>query len=233
MKSIQVLILAVCSLIGPLTMAEEAAKDRRAALDVELKPAKITAVFGRPTDVEIRMTNASDMPLEVYDPAVNALLWGQRAVVLEILDADGNDLGNLLPRYGVSASTPYKTDWVSLEPGKTASGEIPFLAGKIPDVEGGVEHDLPPGKYFLELRVHGHVLSGRPDLSRKEAGLRRAAARAAANGGFKVPPDLLESEPEKDPKPRISYEEWERTLPGPEILRSKRIELEILPRTGE
>jgi hypothetical protein len=201
---------------------------------VNLQPAKITAVFGRPTEVEIRMTNASDQTLEVYDPSLNGLLWGRRAVVLEVLDSEGNDLGNLLLRnFGGSAMSPGKRDWVSLEPGKIASGQFRFLAGKVPNVEGGVADDLPPGKYFLELRVHRHVISGRPDLSGIEAMLRKAGARAAANGGFKVPPDLLEAEPEKNPKPRISYEEWERTLPGPEILRSKRIELEILPRTGD
>ena len=34
-------------------------------------------------------------------------------------------------------------------------------------------------------------------------------------------------------KKRMSYREWRAGFPGKEIYRSKRVELEILPRTGD
>jgi hypothetical protein len=67
---------------------------------------------------------------------------------------------------------------------------------------------LTVGKYSLELRAHAPVLSGMPAF---------VTARKNRTSDANHP----------------SYGEWRRSFPGPEICRSNRVELEILPRTGD
>jgi hypothetical protein len=201
------------------------------ALQVELRPAPIRAIYGRKVEIEVRMSNQSDKSIEVYDARLNGFLWAKRAVALAVLDTDGNFLGDLLLRNHGSSKSPSKADWLTMPPGATVSTTVRFTAGKVPSQELGVPNDLPPGNYWIELRVHDHVTSGRPDVSTVDAALRKAAARAAANNQLPLTP--IEPHPENDRTIRRSYDEWERTRPGPEICASKRIAFEILPRSGD
>ena len=92
---------------------------------------------------------------------------------------------------------------------------------------------LPPGKYFLELRVYDHILIRPWNLER----VMRLYAEADMKAfGESVDPAFHDRPlPPDEPKEPVglSYDQWRRTLPGPEICRSNRVELEILPPTGD
>jgi hypothetical protein len=93
-------------------------------------------------------------------------------------------------------------DWVTLPPGGLVSTTFAFKAGIL--LAGQKELEL--GKYQLQLKARGHLVSGRPDL-------------------------LIPGEAPDDT--RTSWREWRRTFPGPELCESEPIEFEIIPRVSE
>jgi hypothetical protein len=175
-------------------------------LHLELRPASMSLKQGRQTDVEIRMVNRSDRTIEVYNPLLISLI-DPRAVVLAQLTADGAYLGDLLMRIDGSWSGPGRSTWVKMPPGGIVSSKATFSAGaRAPQFEPV----LPPGKYLIELRARAPLLSGPPVA---------VAASKSKNGAA----DLNHP----------SWSEWLRSFSGPEICHSKRIEFELLPRTGD
>ena len=95
-----------------------------------------------------------------------------------------------------------KKDWVKLPPGGLVSTTFEFKAGIL--LAG--QQELGVGKYQLQLKARGHLVSGCPDLLFR----------------VEVPHDT-----------RISLREWLRSFPGPELRQSDPIEFEILPRVAE
>ncbi len=201
-------------------------------LSLELSPTPVRARLGQWSEVQIGMVNCSDKPIEVYNPTLNRRYFLHRAVVLAVLTTDGEYLGDLFFRDSGSSVMLQKSVWVTLPPGGIISNKFAFRAGFVPRVETGTPEEMPPGRYVLELRAHDHLVTGRPDLSGIEVALRAAIARA-----LEVDPSTvgapLSDESEDDAKDRISYRDWERTFPGPELVRSARVPLEVMPRTGD
>jgi hypothetical protein len=175
----------------------------------ELRLDAARVVFGRRTDVEIRFTNQSTKHLQTYDLYLNGLLRKQ-AVALVLLAPDGTRIGDLLargpgPRSMIQARD---ADWICLPPGGTIAQKFGFVAGRVIPDGDYLAADLRPGKYFLELRVHDRVLSS--------------------------PPKNLPDAPVIENLDRWpEFAAWQGGFPGPEICRSNRVELEILPRTGD
>lgn len=171
-------------------------------ITIDLEPSPLRAQFTDRATVRVCMLNHTSKPVEVYDPLLNGLLWPRRAVTLAITSADGTYEGNLLERESGSAMQEGKKDWVTLPPGGFVTTSVEFKAGIL--LAGQKELDV--GKYQLQLKAKGHLVSGRPDL-------------------------LIPGEAPDDA--RMSWREWRRTFPGPELCASKPIELEIVPRVNK
>jgi hypothetical protein len=201
-------------------------------LRCELRPDSTQVVVGRPAKIEFRFTNESDQTLEVFEP-LHALGKGPwRAAILAVLDADGNVIGDLFYRMAGKANRPTTTSWVWMPPGAFVATPYQFRAG----ILEGTRHfhagnPLPPGKYFLELRIHDHALSGRPwDMGRIE---RLELAAILERLGRSLPAGEAQEDPVKDVPEGPTLNEWLWSLPGREVSRSQRVTLELLPRTGD
>jgi hypothetical protein len=183
------------------------------SLRVELRPMKISAKVGRREEFEIRMVNRSDRTIEIFNPFLNGLLAPTRALSLPILTRDGVEIGDVMTRSLPGSSRPPldTSDWLDLPAGGFTSLKRPFLVGAVPgtDFDGSVDL-LPAGQYFLELRAHAPLISGCPPVIKNPQG--------------ESIDDVINSP---------AYREWRFSFPGPEICRSNRVELEILPRTGD
>ena len=171
-------------------------------ISIELEPSPLRAQFGQKTAVRISMLNHTSKSVEVFDPFLSGFLWLRRAVTLGVTAKDGKYRGNLLARDSGSRTTEKKTDWVTLPPGGLVSTTFDFEAGIL---RAGQE-ELGVGKYQLQLKARGHLVSGRPDL-------------------------LIPGEAPDDR--RMSLREWRRSFPGAELCQSNPIEFEILPRVVE
>lgn len=173
-------------------------------LGAELRPSRIDVAAGERAMVEVRFVNRSNKQIDVFNPKLNPLLspWS-RATVLAILRDDGTYVGDLLYRTGGSSTPPTRLDWQKLEPGEAITTSFTFWAGIVPNTTyfhtGNL---LPPGKYFLEIRVHDRVLS-RPPLFVTES----IELRSNLN--------------------HPTYSNWMLGFPGQEICRSNRVALEI------
>jgi hypothetical protein len=187
-------VLAEGSSEQPLTSSDP--------ITIELGPSPLRAQFGEKTAVRITMLNHTSKAVEVFDPLLNGLLWPRRAVTLDVTSKDGTFHGNLLFRDFGSSMHEGTKDWVTLPPGGLVSTTFAFKAGIL--LAGQKELEL--GKYQLQLKARGHLVSGRPDL-------------------------LIPGEAPDDT--RTSWREWRRTFPGPELCESEPIEFEIIPRVSE
>jgi hypothetical protein len=178
-------------------------------LRFELRPAKSRVTVGRQAEIEVRMVNQSDKTIDVFNPLLHPWFFSHHSAVdLAILRFDETYLGNLLDLEFGSSRTPTKRSWVKMPQGGTISSKFRFRAGTIPQTDFRGDDLLPAGKYLLELRAREPILSSPPAI-------------------------LLHSNVSKEILPHPTFLEWQRTFPGPEISRSKRVELEILPRTGD
>jgi hypothetical protein len=185
-------------------------------LHLELRPASTKVAVGFEADVEIRFTNQSSQTIEVYDPLLFRR-WGPwRATSVAILDHRGTTIGDLLHALIGKATVPVNSDWVDMPPGGIVSTRFQFRAG----IVEGTRHFhtgnlLPPGRYLLELKVHQHMLAGRPsDLVEDNARRQELAG--------------VHSE-QADRAPQMTLAEWRKSRPGPEVGRSARVELEFAP----
>jgi hypothetical protein len=199
---------------------------------IELRPAKLEAKFGQLAEVQVKMVNRSTNTVDMYNPILNQCYFSKRAVTLAILSPAGEYAGDLLVRSGGPNLVLQSSAWARVPPGGLVSSRYSFRAGHVHDLEGDIPDELPPGKYFLELRAFDHFISGRPNFSELEDGLRVRIARALGIDLSTVRAPI-DSEGESDSERRRSLRGWELTHPGEEILRSQRIELEIRPRTGD
>jgi hypothetical protein len=155
------------------------------------------------------MSNQSDKTIEVFDPLLDRLL-ARHAMSLLIIAPDGTTIGDLLANGGRGGSMrlPEKEDWIRIPPRGIVSTKCSFVAGDVPNIDHIEPEPLPPGRYFLEFCVHDRALSGLP------AGFTESTSGKEA---LKLP----------------SYEQWQIAFPGQEIGKSKRIELQLVPRTGD
>jgi hypothetical protein len=184
---------------------------RDTSLHAELRPAKLSAKTGRRASIEVRFRNDSHDPLQLFNPTLNpGLFVFNRAVNLDFINGEGHFLKDILRTEEGSFRGLLSTDWIRIPPSGTISTTRDFWVGQIPGQRLLFHAEAPPGTYTLELIVYGHVLSEPPI-------------------GVKRPSDVT-NQRRAD---RMTIEEWERTFPGPEICRSNRVELEILPRTGD
>jgi hypothetical protein len=182
---------------------------------------------GRETTISFTLVNQSSRTIEVFAPYFNGLGPFSHAIELVLLTPDGNDIGDLWKLRGGSTTGPLPSHWLTIPSGGITSSDFTFPAGLVPNTRYVVNNELPSGKYLLELRIHEHVISRRP------SGIERAI-RASMSPRSRARLDEIAPEFGKDDVPgRTAIEEWQRTFPGPEICRSNRVELEILPRTGD
>jgi len=183
---------------------------------VELSLNNPSPMVGQRATAVIRFTNQTDITLEVFAPHFHKF---HRTIELAALTPEGKYIADLGKIERFSYHGPIRNDWLTFPPGGTTSTEFDFPVGFFPQ-SAYPSQRLSIGKYQLEVRVHGHFISGCPsDVER-------------ATDPQIVPPNTNENAKDKAGK-RMTYEEWERTLPGPEICRSNRVELEILPRSGD
>jgi hypothetical protein len=201
-------------------------------LDIQLFPSIIRAKFYHLTETRIGMANRSDKTIEVYNPTLNGFFWPHRALSLAILRGDGTYVGDLLMRSEGSSEWLSRDVWVRIPPGGIVSTRFSFRASQVPRPTAGASDEIPPGRYLLELRAYGNLVSGRPDMSEIESGMRARLSRGLGGDPSKVKL-LFDDGDEGDSLDRPSFRDWELNFPGPEICRSNRVELEILPRTGD
>jgi len=175
-------------------------------LSVHLRLRESKVIVGRTVRLEIRFTNNSGDAIEIYNPGFNPLLYSRRAAAMTLMDRGENYLTDMLDRDRGSCTSPGPSDWRRVAAGGTTSSVFQFRAGRAPGLDFRPGESLPPGTYFLELVVYNRCVSENP---------------------FRVGADLRDVE---DP---VKMAKWEFGFPGPEICRSNRVELEILPRTGD
>jgi hypothetical protein len=179
-------------------------------LTVTLMPRHCTANLGGEVVVEITLMNQSDRFLELYNPFFDRLLMArQRAAELAISRDDGSNIGDLFTFRGGSAlAGPRKMDWIRVPPAGRIGTSFKFLAGSVPGTEYFVGRELPTGRYFVDLRIREPVITG-PPLA------------------------VTQIEDPLEAMRHSTYLQWLQSFPGREICRSNRVELEILPRTGD
>ena len=210
---VRVVIWAVATVVVVILANEQGccADSRRDVfpLAVKLQPKRVHVTVGRRFDVEISMRNRSDRAIEVFDAKLDRRLQ-DHAMALVILGPDGSYIGDHLARGGRSGSMrlPHKSDWANLNSGDKISAKVAFTAGDVPTADQIEPASLPPGKYFLELRVFDRALSGLP------AGMKEETSGSET---LKLP----------------SFQRWRFGFPGNEVVRSNRMELQILARTGD
>jgi hypothetical protein len=214
---------------------------QKCPISLHLTPETIRAKFGEPVEIRISIANRSDSAVEVYNPKLVWSFHSHRALMLAISSEDGDLIGDLLVKPGGPNVMLHEQAWTMFPPGETGDVKSKFQAGHVHSVFDGPPDELLPGKYILQLRAFGHLVCGRPDLSSLENGFHSQIARLFAtdplNPLFAPDPFNRSLRHKKEelvaPESRQSYFEWESDFPGPEICRSNRVELEILPRTGE
>jgi hypothetical protein len=196
---------------GDLPRAIERPAQSAMKLRLELDAPKIIeTAYRTEAETRTRITNHSDETLYVYDPFLDPRLSFQKAVELAVLKDDGESgpkyLGNYLGTESGHTRTLRKTDWVRFSPGGTVSTLIRFWPRNIP-LNQHLGGEVAPGKYLLELRGHEALLS--------------------------PPGALIDTDDVGKIATDQGYAAWRRGFPGPIIVRSNRIELEIPSRTGE
>jgi hypothetical protein len=198
---------------------------------MDLRPSTVRAKFGRKADVEIRVINRSDHSVETFNPILAPLLR-RSAIALAILDEQGTYLGNLNYRNAGSQRDLTTTDWVRLPPGGILSSRQEFVAGNLADPQRlGLQ--LPAGHYLVEARVNQHFIEPRPwdfALIERQRSIDSAKRAFGADVQVRTQYDINDRIQLEN---ALSFGDWSRTFPGPEICRSNRVELEILPRTGD
>jgi hypothetical protein len=213
-----------------LASPENAEHNADEPVHVELRPASVRTKFGREAEVQLRVVNRSSRFVEIYDPMLEPLL-GRPPVTLALLTEDRAYLGDLLLRREGSSRGRGAADWLVFPPGGFVSTSLKFEAGYMPTLEGRLE--LKPGAYVLEARMFSHGVTGRPwDFARVEQAAAVKLLKQAFGADAEVKTQYDDEAASSTPK-GLSYEEWQRSFPGPEICRSNRVELEILPRTGD
>jgi hypothetical protein len=207
----------------PRAIGGDAPQAGSRGLDVTLRADTNRLKFGQNVDVEVSLVNRAQGDIEVFNALLSPSLGKfSRGTVMALLDVSGEPVDDVLYQSVGSSYAPTSANWATIPPGGIASTTIKFWARG---------NKRSPGEYALELRIHENVLTGRPwDLWQVERD------RLIAQGQI----DTQNANPGRQPTPdveargqRISYDAWERTFPGPEVIRSKRLPLEILPRTGD
>jgi hypothetical protein len=191
----------------------------------EIKVLTPKVIVGRQAQLELRFVNVSGKTIDVSAPILSGR---DRASSLAIIAEDGTLIGDLF----ATPANSLEAGWIALPPGGLLSRKFEFNAGFVWDTQyWNTDNLLPPGKYFLEWRIHHPLISGRPwDLL---SGTKRQIANERMRAGV-LPGDLdmLAKDFQSRLSP-LSRDQWRSTLPGPIICRSNRVELEILPRTGD
>jgi hypothetical protein len=172
-------------------------------------PVKRDTDDGLQTEVRIRFTNQSDKIIDVFNPLLDSRLFVvPNAVELALLNAAEKHIGNYTDVEVGSNRSPRRSDWVRFPPGGTISSNFRYRPDYVPLSEFARPDGLPAGKYLLELRGHEALVSPPPDIINHTDDATQIARHA-------------------------TYLDWRRSFPGPVICRSNRVELEILPRTGD
>lgn len=190
-----------------LKASESTADDNtfRRSISAELKLEESRVRLGSLVTLTMRITNRSDVAIEFFNPTFDrSLSIFNRTVVLAMLTADGDYIGDLLHVEEGSVRSVQRSDWKLFPPGATVKNECSFSVGIVPGTRFVKNRELPAGRYLLELRVHEHAVSGRPSSAGSEMRVGRPNMR-----------------------------EWEQSFPGPVVVKATRCALDILPRTGD
>jgi hypothetical protein len=192
--------------IATVTFAEEVAPTAPLAVRVECSTPKV--VIGRKVDLEIRLSNASQKTVLAYNPLLSRLLWGQ-CVTLAILSPDGAQIGDLMHWDGGSIKSTSRSDWVAIPPGGFVKSTFSFRAGAVRGTFFTGQNPLPPGKYTLQAWLHERAVTP-PPIGTKGVG-----------------------DDELEILGHLTYRDWMLDLPEEVIARSEKVEIELLPRTGD
>jgi len=159
--------------------------------------------------LRMRMTNRANETITVFNPFLDTRFFFEAKVMdLAILRPTDQLVGNYMDEFAGSSGRPTIRDWATVPPGGTVSSEFAFAPEHVPQTDFSSRRKLPAGKYLLEMHGRAALLQPPPLIF---AETNDASAIATDPG----------------------YQEWRRAFPGPEICRSNRVELEILPRTGD
>jgi hypothetical protein len=164
---------------------------------------------GEQLGVELRITNVSQKVISIYNPTLNGFLSPYKAVALEFTNEKGVLIGDLLAPGRGSAQLPRRRDWYAMPPGATVSSRRTRTVGSVPGTQFNARNPLPAGRYFLEFNAREALFSGLPEALRD--------------------PDADPSESVR----KLFSSGWREQLRRPVVCRSNRVELEILPRTGD
>lgn len=207
-KYLSTCIVAVLlvGLVATVTFADAVAPAAALAIRVDCSAPKV--VVGHKVEVEIRVTNPSKETVLAYNPLLNRLLWGQQ-VTLAILAPDGTKIGDLLHRDGGSMKFATRSDWITIPPGGFVKSTFTFRGGTVRGTEFIGQNPLPPGKYFLQAWLHESALTPPP---------------IGTQGVGDDELDILGS---------MTYRDWMFSFPGEIIAKSEKVELLLLPRTGD
>jgi hypothetical protein len=159
-------------------------------------------------EAEIRLVNRSDSAKSFFNPLLDPWLSSLKPVDLAVYTLDGVYLGNYIEEEQGHSRPVRRSDWVHFAPGGSVTVRFTFNPRHIPLADVGPRGELPPGKYVLQLRAHQALVSPMPAVFEST----RDSAHISRD---------------------FAYRMWKHSFPGPEICRSNRVELEILPRTGD
>ena len=206
---------------------DDAAAAETAPVEIQMAPTAVRCQTGKRFEIELQMVNRAERMLEVFAPAGWFCAGRQRTAQAVIARGDVI-VGDLLIRpESPSTRTLRRDDWMRIPPGGSFWKKREFVAGRVLALGHGTL-ELRPGPYTIELRLSGHSFGGRPDLSPVDDAVRKAFAKVLG-----VDPASVKIEGATDEAfGRMPFEEWQRTFPGPELLRSNRIALEVLPLSG-
>lgn len=176
-------------------------------ISVQLELDKSRAVNGDRAVAKVSFISYSSGPLDLFAPYHDGHLGTfNGAIKLVILKNDGTLLGDIWSGSGASYTGPARRHWIRLPSGGIASTAFSFVAGKIPESSQTPFTDLPAGEYKLQLRLHKHFIQGCP-------------LNLPFGGG-----NIEEA---------MTFDEWVRTFPGPEFVRTELKSFEILSSNRE
>jgi hypothetical protein len=176
-----------------------------AALAVENEAIK----SGQDIEYSITLVNETDRSAPIMDLRRSFPMWAETTRLLA-LDSEGKALGDLLANRKMMGNGSFiaRTNWITIPP-----GGIYGVKDRVHARISPLASDLPPATYGMQMAFLDRFASEHPYA--------------------KLPPPESLPDGERDQRYVERLRRWRADYPGKVLFRSNRVELEILPRTGD